>query len=166
MAFDYQTLKNIRSDAIIDGAVSTADLADSSINAAQIASSNVTDVKLATSAVDNSSTVTTGTLPATKGGIQLTSLPGANQAIYSDGSSVSFQNHGIQGLSVFTGSGTWTRPTGVRYIRVQCQGGAGGGSGHGEGGGAGGYAERFLDVTGISSVTVTIGGGGSGTYLF
>lgn len=164
MAFDYQTLKNLRTDAIIDGAISTEDLADSSINAAQIVNNNVTAGKLAAGAVDNSTLVTTGTLPASKGGITLTSLPGANRAIYSNGSSLSFADHGIQGLTVFTGNGTWTRPTGVRYIRVQCQGGAGGGSGHGEGGGAGGYAERFLDVTGISSVNVTIGGGGSGTY--
>ena len=164
MAFDYQTLKNLRNDAIIDGTIVTADFADSSINAAQITNSNITAGKLATSAVDNSTSVTTNTLPASKGGITLTSLPAANRIIYSDGSSLSFQDHGIQSLSVFTGNGTWSRPTNVRYIRVQIQGGAGGGSGHGEGGGAGGYAERFLDVTGISSVSVTIGGGGSGTY--
>jgi hypothetical protein len=164
MAFDYQTLKNLRSDAIIDGAIATGDLADSSINAGQIANNNVTAGKLATGAIDNAGTVTTGTLPVAKGGVTLTTFAGANRAIYSDGSTLSFQNHGIQGLSVFTSTGTWSRPAGVRYIRVQVQAGAGGGSGHGEGGGAGGYSEKFIDVTGIASVGVTIGGGGSGTY--
>jgi len=164
MAFDYQTLKNIRTDAVIDGTVSTADLSDNSVTATTIVAGNITAAKLGSGAIDNTSSVTTGTLPYGKGGTQLTSFPGANQAIYSDGGNLSFTNHGIQGLSVFTGGGTWNRPSGVRYIRVQCQAGAGGGSGHGEGGGAGGYSERFLDVTGISSVGVTIGGGGGGTY--
>jgi len=164
MAFDYQTLKNLRTDAIIDGTIATADMADSSITASQIATSNITAAKIGSGAVDLSSSIVTGALPVSKGGISLTTFQGANRAIYSDGSSLSFQNHGIQGLSVFTGNGTWSRPTGVRYIRVQVQGGAGGGSGHGEGGGAGGYSERFLDVTGISSVGVTIGGSGGGTY--
>ena len=35
---------------------------------------------------------------------------------------------------------------------MQVQGAGGGGGGLGEGGGAGGYAEKFIDVTGISSV--------------
>ena len=164
MAFDYQTLKNLRNDAIIDGAIVTADLADNSITAAQIAPSNITAVKIGSGAVDLASGVVTGALPVSKGGIGLSTFDGANKAIYSNGSSLSFQNHGIQGLSVFTGNSTWNRPAGVRYIRVQVQAGAGGGSGHGEGGGAGGYSERFLDVTGISSVGVTIGGEGGGTY--
>ncbi|CAB4125875.1 hypothetical protein UFOVP181_363 [uncultured Caudovirales phage] len=164
MAFDYQTLKNIRTDAIVDGTIATADLADGSVTASTIVGANITAAKLATNAIDNTTAVTTGTLPYSKGGTQLTSFPGANQAIYSDGSNLSFQNHGIQGLSVFTGTGTWNRPSGVRYIRVQCLAGGGGASGHGEGGGAGGYSERFLDVTGISSVTASVGGGGGGTY--
>ena len=164
MAFDYQSLKNIRNDGIIDGTIVTADLANSSINAAQIAVGNVTASKLATNAVDNTTAVTTSILPVSKGGLNRNSLGSAFQAVYSDGTNLNFNSHGIQGLQVFTGSGTWNRPAGVRYIKVQVQAGAGGGSGHGEGGGAGGYAERFLDVTGITSVAVTIGGGGSGTY--
>ena len=163
MAFDYQTLKNITSSAVIDGTVATADFAATSINADRIATGNITAGLLATGAVDNTSSVTTGTLPISKGGLNLTAVT-TSQVLYSDGTNLVSSSHGIQGLSVFTGTGTWTRPSGVRYIRIQLQGGAGGGSGHGEGGGAGGYAERFLDVTGIASVAVTIGGGGSGTY--
>lgn len=164
MAFDYQSLKNIRNDGIIDATITTNDLANSSIPAARIAVGNVTASKLATSAVDNTSGTTTGVLPISKGGLNVSSFGGAYTAVYSDGSNLGYYQHGIQGMQVFTGSGTWSRPGGVRYIKVQVQAGAGGGSGHGEGGGAGGYAERFLDVTGISSVSVTIGGGGSGNY--
>jgi len=65
-------------------------------------------------------------------------------------------------MQVFTSGGTWTRPNGVTRIRVQLVGGGAGGSGHGEAGGAGGYSEGYLDVTGIGSVGVTIGGQGGG----
>lgn len=164
MAFNYQSLKNIRNDGIIDGTIAAAEFANSSINAGQIATGNVTAGKLATNAVDNTSGTTTGVLPISKGGLNVSSFGGAYLALNSDGSNLSYRQHGIQGMQVFTGSGTWNRPSNVRYIKVQVQAGAGGGSGHGEGGGAGGYAERFLDVTGISSVSVTVGGGGSGTY--
>ena len=164
MPFNYQSLKNLTSDAIVDNSISTSDISNLTITGDRIVSGVVAAADLATSSVDNTAATTTGTLPVSKGGVGLTTFAGANRAIYSDGSNLSFQNHGIQGLSVFTGNSTWTRPTGVRYIRVQVQAGAGGGSGHGEGGGAGGYSERFLDVTAISSVSVTIGGGGSGTY--
>jgi hypothetical protein len=164
MPFNYQSLKNLTSAAIVDGSVSTADISNLTITGDRLVSGTVASADLATASVDNTSATVTGILPVSKGGVGLTTFAGANRAIYSDGSNLSFQNHGIQGLSVFTGNSTWTRPTGVRYIRVQVQAGAGGGSGHGEGGGAGGYSERFLDVTGISSVSVTIGGSGSGTY--
>ncbi len=164
MAFNYQTLKNIRSDAIVDGSISTADIQDGAISAGNVATGNITAAKMASGAISNSGSKTTGTLPVSKGGLNLNSYGGARTAIYSDGSNPQYGNHSIYGMQVFTGSGTWNRPSGVRYIRVQVQGAAGGGSGHGEGGGAGGYSERILDVTGISSVSVYVGGGGSGTY--
>ena len=164
MPFNYQSLKQLTSAAIVDGSIQTADFADLTITGSKIVNASVTATNLAVGAVDLNTNVVSGALPVAQGGIGLTTLAGANQAIRSDGSALSFGQHGIQGLSVFTSDSTWTRPAGVRYIRVQLQAGAGGGSGHGEGGGAGGYSERFLDVTGISSVNVTIGGGGSGTY--
>lgn len=78
---------------------------------------------------------------------------------------------GISGMSVqvFTGSGTWTKPSGVKFVRAVCVGPGGGGggcqsgsSGLAGGGGAGGYSEKTVDVTAIASVAVTIGSGGGG----
>lgn len=68
---------------------------------------------------------------------------------------------------VFTTSGTWTKGANTKYIIVQGVGGGGGaGSGYytlsGGGGGAGGYAEKFIDVSAVSTVSVTIGAGGTG----
>lgn len=74
----------------------------------------------------------------------------------------------LQSAQVFTSSGTWTRPSGCKRVRVRVVGGGAGGgssgssaSSGGAGGGAGGYAESILDVTAISSSTITIGAGGA-----
>jgi hypothetical protein len=164
MPFNYQSLRNLTGASFIDGSIDTADLANTSITAGKLALGAIDSSKLATSAVNTTTTVVTGTLPVNKGGLGTTSLPGAFRAFYSDGSNPVASNHGIASIQVFTGSSTWNRPAGVRYIKVQLQGSGGGGSGHGEGGAAGGYCERYLDVTGISSVAITIDGGGGGTF--
>jgi len=62
-------------------------------------------------------------------------------------------------IIVFTGTSTYTPSAGVTKILVRLVGGGGAGSGVGEGGGAGGFAERILDVAGVSNVNVTIGQG-------
>ncbi len=62
-----------------------------------------------------------------------------------------------------TTNGTWNRPSGVETIQVTVTGAGGGGSGYTESGGAGGTAERVIDVTNTSSVSVTVGNPGGGT---
>jgi hypothetical protein len=67
--------------------------------------------------------------------------------------------------TVFTASGTWTKGAGTTKILAQGVGGGGGGGGgayFSSGGGAGGYASKFVNVTSISTVSVTIGSGGAG----
>jgi len=73
---------------------------------------------------------------------------------------------GMESMQVFTSSGTWTKPSGITKVKVTVVGGGGGGGGEvnnvSAGGGAGGgTAVKFIDVSSISSETVTIGAGGA-----
>ena len=164
MAFSYQSLKRLTGDAFLSETISNANLADTTVDTGTLANNSVTASKFATNAVDVGSNVVTGTLPIANGGLGTTSFSGANQAITSNGTSLTTSPHGIYGMQIWTSSGTWTRPSNVRYIKVQVQASGGGASGHGESGGSGGYSERILNVTGISSVSISISGEGSGTY--
>ena len=68
-----------------------------------------------------------------------------------------------------TGS-TWTKPTGLVFVIVECQAGGGGGGGvgaanlAGAGGGGGGYSRQFVAAGSLgASVSVTVGTGGAST---
>lgn len=76
----------------------------------------------------------------------------------------------LKSQQAFIANGTWTKPTGVRWVFVYCIGGGGGGGGAqgglsngacGAGGGAGGVSTKWFDVSAISSVSVTVGSGGT-----
>jgi hypothetical protein len=168
MAFDYQTLKNLVSGSFIANTITSADVGSLQVTAPKIAGTTLTATQLATGAVDLTAGTVTGTTPIAKGGTARTGVGTAYQilATNSANNGLNFVPSGIYRMQVFTGSGTWTRDTNVRYIHIQVQAGGGGASGHGESGAAGGYSERVLEVmqNGINSVGVTIGGGGSGTY--
>lgn len=61
---------------------------------------------------------------------------------------------------------TWTKPTGLKYVIVECQGagGDGGSTDNGGGGGGGGYTKKVIAVASLGATeTVTIGAGGVGT---
>lgn len=166
MPFNYQTLKNLTSDSILDNTIEAGKIVDRTIPTADIASAAVTAAKFTNSAVDLTSAIVSGTLPVAKGGTSLTSVGSSGQVlrVNAGASALEYSNIGFSGIQVFTSNGTWNRPSGVRFIKVKLVAGGGGGGGHGESGGAGGYSERVIDVTGTSSVSVTIGGGGGGTY--
>ena len=75
---------------------------------------------------------------------------------------------GLRSVQVITANGTWTKPAGINLVKVYVTGGGGGG-GDGSaannpscGGGGGGTSIKFIDVSAISSETVTIGAGGAG----
>jgi hypothetical protein len=166
MPFNYQTLKNLTGTAIVDGQITDGKFANRTIPSADIASGAVTAAKLTSGSVNTTTTVVAGVLPINRGGTNLSSVGSANQILRVNpaGNALEYAQHGFSGMQVFTSTGTWNRPAGVRFIRVKLQGSGGGGSGHGESGAAGGYAERIIDVTGTSSVSVTIDGGGGGTW--
>lgn len=70
---------------------------------------------------------------------------------------------GFNSVQVFTSSGTWTKPSGITKVvmHVIGAGGAGGGGRSsynyaGSGGGGGGTAIKFLDVSSISTSTITV----------
>ncbi len=92
----------------------------------------------------------------------------SGKVLYTDGTNAYWggapSTENISGMQVFTSSGTWNKPSGVKYIKVQVVGGGGGASGHGESGGAGGYSEKIINVQSISSVSVTVAGEVNGTY--
>ena len=99
-------------------------------------------------------------------GYVLTSQGAGVDPIWSDVSgSVSITTPTLQ---TFTSSGTWTRPSGCTKVKVTVIGGGGGGGGSsatdtqlGGGGGGGGQSIAYLDVTSISSSTITIGAAGT-----
>jgi len=80
---------------------------------------------------------------------------------------------GIVGTSVFTASGTWTKATReaalgvtIKRVIVEVQGAGGGGKRKdsdpwGSCGGSGAYAKKLIDVSSISSATVTVGSAGA-----
>ena len=70
---------------------------------------------------------------------------------------------GVRSMQVWTNNGTWYKPSGGGTIMVTVTGAGGGGSGYCESAGAGGTAQRQLDVSNISSVSVTVGNPGGGT---
>ncbi|HEE9909086.1 TPA: hypothetical protein R8G48_002112 [Citrobacter braakii] len=86
-------------------------------------------------------------------------------------------NNGVVGRligrpRIITSSETYIPTSGAKFAWVQIVGGGGGGGGAtasqnfnaaGGGGGAGGYAAKWVDLSSISSVVVTIGAGGNGT---
>lgn len=73
----------------------------------------------------------------------------------------------LKNVFTFTASGTYTKSgPDVTRLHVIIMGGGGGGRGYSECGGAGGYAEKILNATAISTVSVTIGGPGLGGPYF
>ena len=91
---------------------------------------------------------------------------GTTVAVHASATTSGFDS-GLASVQTFTSSGTWTRPSGITKVIVEAQGAGSGGnnassSGSVSSGAAGGYARKLIDVSSISSSTITIGSGGAG----
>ena len=93
---------------------------------------------------------------------------GTTVAVHASATTSGFDS-GLASVQTFTSSGTWTRPTGITKVIVEVQGaGAGGNNGlassaYSTGGSAGGYVKKLIDVSSISTATITIGAKGAGS---
>jgi hypothetical protein len=64
-------------------------------------------------------------------------------------------------MQVFTSSGTWTKPTGCKFVKVYLQGGGAGGTDQ-SAGAEGACAITMIDVSSVSSSSIVVGEGGAG----
>jgi hypothetical protein len=76
---------------------------------------------------------------------------------------------GFKSMQVFStpGTFTWTKPAGINRVKVIVTGGGGGGGSTNtddlaNGGGAGATCIKVIDVTSVSSVSITVGAGRAG----
>ena len=78
---------------------------------------------------------------------------------------------GLTSEQTFTSSGTWTKPSGITKVIVEVQGAGGSGSNSGaatttiNNGASGGYVKKLVDVSSITSATITVGSGGAASSL-
>ena len=138
--------------------------------------SGVTDGYIQLNCAENSHGIKLKSPPHSAGASYTLTFPNddgdADQKLTTNGSGVltweATASTGLSSVQTFTSSGTWTRPTGITKVIMEVQG-AGGGGGKGANGdynvsgGAGGYCKKLLDVSSISSATITVGSGGAGT---
>jgi hypothetical protein len=91
---------------------------------------------------------------------------GTTVAVHASATTSGFDS-GLASVQTFTSSGTWTRPSGITKVIVEVQGGGSSGSTSNQidqvsAGAGGGYAKKLINVSSISTATITVGTGGAG----
>lgn len=137
------------------------------VNAGQLNSVSLTGINMDSTSVLSGSIINSGVLatPSISGGVATSTLHVLNS---SGGAVLSYTNAGSVATFSTNGTYSWTCPTNVTQVKVECWGaGAGGGGGSGsqggEGGGGGEYAaEPTLTVVPGSVYQVQVGQGGAG----
>lgn len=123
----------------------------------------------------NGSAITTGTVAASVGGTGITSAGTAGNVLTSNGSAWVSQAAAAGGgdyiMQAYTSPATWTKPAGLKAVRVTVIGGGGSAGNFATpafpadqktGGGGGGTGIKYLDAPAIPGpVTVTVGSGGA-----
>jgi hypothetical protein len=90
---------------------------------------------------------------------------GTTVAVHASATTSGFDS-GLASIQTFTSSGTWTKPAGITKVIVEVQGGGSSGNrtntnGIYNAGAGGGYAKKLIDVSSISTATITVGTGGA-----
>ena len=150
--------------------------ADNSVTTTKLADDAVTLAKMAGGTDGNLITYDTSGDPAYVATGAATNVLTSNGAGASPTFQVAASGGGIAGVQVYDSTSspyTWTKSTResatgktINRVLVEVQGGGGGGGSTisgwgGGGGGAGGYAMKLIDVSSITTSTVTVGAGGA-----
>lgn len=114
----------------------------------------------------NASNISSGTLAVANGGTGVTSAGTSGNVLTSDGSawvSQAISAGGDYVMNVYTAPGTWTKPAGLKALKVTVVGGGGAGKGgSGVGGGGGGTSIEYYDAPAIPGPQpYTVGSGGA-----
>lgn len=146
--------------------VPTAPTASAGTNTTQIATTAFVTTAGATKAPIDSPTFTGTPLAPTPSNSDASTRIATTAFVHSV-----MSNKETPNMQLFTSSGTFTVPSGVTRVKVTCVGGGGGGGGwyynaeeyyHGGGGGGSGLSEAVVSsLTGGSTISVTVGNGGT-----
>jgi hypothetical protein len=138
--------------AITGGAISVASLGTGTASTASASTVTVGGTALSTVAASNTGTASNATMT---------------------GSGVNWAGDKLKGrlknIYTYNGAGTYTYTKSgpdVTRVHIMLTGGGGGARAYSECGGAGGFSEGVYDATGITTVTVTVGGGTAGGAYF
>jgi len=190
-------LTSINANNIVDGAITGDKIGLTAINANNIVDGAITGDKIGLTAI-NANNIVNGGVTVAKGGTGLSTLT-ANSVVLGNGtdpvqliapgtsgnvltsngtnwtSQAAAAGGGDYNLSVYTSSATWTKPAGLKAVKVTVIG-AGGNGGNsftgcglfvGGGGGGGGGALKYIDAPTIPGpVAVTVGTAPSKTSSF
>lgn len=128
-----------------------------------------TSITILVSSVTGSGTPATVTIAFSQAQVTLPSPIGENGKVLGvQSNEYALVDGGSFDYEEFTSNGTWTKPSGVTFVRVEAWGGGGGGQNRtggvdAGGGGGGAYAALVFQASDLgSTVAVTIGSGGAG----
>ena len=149
------------------GSIASQDASSVAITGGAI---SVTSLGTGTASTASATTVTVG-------GTGLSSVRASDTGTLSTaamtGSGVNWSGDKLKGrlknIYTYNGAGTYTYTKSgpdVTRVHIMLTGGGGGARAYSECGGAGGFSEGVYDATGITTVTVTVGGGTAGGAYF
>lgn len=132
----------------------------------------ITGGSMSVSSWSGAATVSSATLNGTSIS-NVTATPGTSSNLISAGGAKENAERTLRtrlkGVYSWTSAGSYTYTKSgedVKTLHVLVCGGGGGARAYSECGGGGGFSERAFDATGITTVTVTVGGAGAGGVYF